>query len=108
MIDVPAAPAAGGDTTAATPPNPPPPTDTLPVGTPRARFALIAIDPGHGKGCPARMTQAAMQEFQQRRYAVAAMALEQADRLYGRLRCLRTVTEAVDQFFSEMDVVLNQ
>ena len=48
MIDVPAAPAAGGDTTAAAPPTPPPPTDTLPVGTPRARFALIAIDPGHG------------------------------------------------------------
>ena len=48
MIDVPAAPVPGGDTTAATPPAPPPPTDTLPVGTPRARFALIAIDPGHG------------------------------------------------------------
>jgi N-acetylmuramoyl-L-alanine amidase len=48
MIDVPAA--AGGDTAAATPPAPSPPTDTLPVGTPRPRFALIAIDPGHGGG----------------------------------------------------------
>ena len=46
-IDVPAATAPGGDVSAAPPPPPPPPTDTLPVGT-RARFAVIAIDPGHG------------------------------------------------------------
>jgi len=45
-IDVPAATTPGGDISAAPPP-PPPPTDTLPVGT-RARFAVIAIDPGHG------------------------------------------------------------
>ena len=45
-IDVPAATTPGGDLSAA-PPSPPPPTDTLPVGT-RARFAVIAIDPGHG------------------------------------------------------------
>ena len=45
-IDVPAATTPGGDISTAPPP-PPPPTDTLPVGT-RARFAVIAIDPGHG------------------------------------------------------------
>jgi N-acetylmuramoyl-L-alanine amidase len=47
-IDVPASPAAGAETAAATPPAPAPPTDTLPVGAPRPRFAVIAIDPGHG------------------------------------------------------------
>ena len=46
MIDVPAA-AAPTDITAATPPAPPPPTDSLAVGT-GVRFAVIAIDPGHG------------------------------------------------------------
>ena len=46
-VDVPAATTTGGDVSAAPPPSPPPPTDTLPVGT-RARFAVIAIDPGHG------------------------------------------------------------
>jgi N-acetylmuramoyl-L-alanine amidase len=46
-IEVPAAAPPPADSSTAAP-APPPPTDSLPVGTPRARFALIAIDPGHG------------------------------------------------------------
>jgi len=46
-IEVPsAAPPPVDPSTAA--PAPPPPTDSLSVGAPRPRFALIAIDPGHG------------------------------------------------------------
>ena len=45
-IDVPAA-AAPTDTTTAPPPAATPPTDSLAVG-PGVRFAVIAIDPGHG------------------------------------------------------------
>ena len=46
-VEVPAAAPPPADTSTAAP-APPPPTDSLPVGAPRPRFALIAIDPGHG------------------------------------------------------------
>jgi N-acetylmuramoyl-L-alanine amidase len=46
-VEVPAAAPPPAETSTAVP-APPPPSDSLPVGALRPRFALIAIDPGHG------------------------------------------------------------